>query len=333
MTKTREGGNPGIGLAAGGWSYDASKAITVTNNTFKNVSMSGMNKAYAVDAELCKLVGSEYDGKTTTNFVLNNNTQENITADFYEYVADGLLKKGVEYWVSNANGLATLNTMMVGKTAGKNVVVNLTADIDFSGKTWTPVDSHADTAFTMKEINGNGYTISNLTINGQAMFTRFAGTGDVTIKNITFDKATASSTGINVSVLTVQTYQNVLLDNVDVKNSSFTGAYKVAPLIGSVYNESSSTITATLKNCDVENVTVKCTSFDFCTAGMIAFVYEGNNDKAVFENCTVTNVQLMAKPNGYASHAAVYVNDADTDDCFNEVEGVTVTNVTFTAIN
>lgn len=241
--------------------------------------------------------------------------------------------RNISYYVSDANGLAKLNKMMANQTAGSSIKVFLDADIDFTGKTWTPVNSHADTKFTFSELNGQGHTISNLTINGQAMFTRFAGYGDVTIKDVTFDNATVNSTALNTSILTVQSYQNVLLDNVDVKNSSITGAYKVAPLIGTVYNESSSTITATLKNCDVENVTVKATSFDFCTAGMVAFVYEGNNDKIEFENCTVKDVKLMAKPNGYTSHAAIYVNDADTDDCFNEAEGVTVTNVTFTALD
>jgi hypothetical protein len=127
----------------------------------------------------------------------------------------------------------------------------------------------------------------------------------------------------------VQTYQNVLLDNVDVKNSSITGAYKVAPLMGTVYNESPSAITATVKNCDISNTVVTTTQYDFCTAGMIAFVYEGNADSAVFENCTVSGVKLCSVGNGYASHAWVYVNDADTDDCFNEVAGVTVTGCTF----
>ena len=256
-----------------------------------------------------------------------------LNVDGFELVADGVLKNGVEYKVSSAEGLAYMNTIFANKTAGRDVVLNLTADIDFTGKTWTPVDSHADTAFEIAEINGNGHTISNLTINGQAMFTRFAGTGDVAIKNITFDNAIVNSNGINTSILTVQTYQNVLLDNVDVKESSITGTYKVAPLIGSVYNENkSSTITATLKNCDIEDVTVTCTQYDFCTAGMVAFVYEGDKDKITFENCTVKNVQLKAKPNGYTSHAAIYVNDAETDDCFNEAEGVTVTNVTFEAL-
>ena len=243
-------------------------------------------------------------------------------------VADGLTKdeKGA-YYVSSAAGLKKMNEMFANQSAGKYAVMNLAADIDFSGYTWTPVDSHADKSFWISEINGNGHTLSNLTINGQAMFTRFAGVGDVVIKNITFDKAIVdSNSSINTSILTVHTYQNVLLDNVDVKNSTITGGYKVAPLIATVYNEGASTITATLKNCDVENVTVKATSYDFCTAGMVAFVYEDDNDHIVFENCTVKNVKLYA-PNVYTAHAAVYTAGSDT--LYNEAEGVTVENVTF----
>jgi hypothetical protein len=297
---------------------------TVENNTIINAN---------------GLVGGEVYGYTTwygNGFTGTGacDTFTNWNGLDFESVSEGLLKNKntTEYYVSSAAGLEKMNQMFSDKSAGRDVVLYLTEDIDFTGKTWTPVDSHADSAFEIAEINGNGHTISNLTIDGQAMFTRFAGTGDVVVKDITFDNAKVESTGINVSVLTVQSYQNVLLNNVDVKNSSFKGAYKVAPLIGTVYNESPSSITATLKNCDVENCEVTCTSHDFCTTGMVAFVYEGNNDRIEFENCTVKDVKLFATPNGYSSHAAIYVNDAATDDCFNEAEGVTVTNVTFTAL-
>lgn len=305
---------PGVAIG----DLNAETSVTIQNSTFINCQAGDQNLyIYETDTDV-----------TTFNFIETDNTVKTI-----EYIKDGLTKEGNTYYVSNADGLASLNAMMASKTAGRDTVVNLTADIDFTGKTWTPVDSFADSTFTMKEINGNGYTISNLTIKGQAMFTRFAGSGDVTIKNITFDNATVDSNGtINTSILTVQSYQNVLLDNVDVKNSTITGGYKVAPLIATVYNEGPSSITATLKDCDVENVTVKATSYDFCTTGMVAFVYEGDNDKVVFENCTVSDVKLMAKPNGYSSHAWIYVNDANTDDCFNKAPGVTVSNCTFEEI-
>ncbi len=245
----------------------------------------------------------------------------------YDTVATGLYQDGQTYYVYSADGFKAMNDKMADKTAGRDAKVVLCADIDMTGKTWTSVDSHADSAFEIAEIDGQGFTISNLTINGQAMFTRFAGFGDVVIKDVTFDNAVVNNSGINTSILTVQSYQNVLLDNVDVINSSITGAYKVAPLIGTVYNENSSTtVTATLKNCDVKDTVVKATSYDFCTAGMVAFVYADDNDKIEFENCTVTNVKLYA-PNAYTAHAAIYTTGSET--LFDEAEGVTVTNVTF----
>ena len=328
-------------------------------NQFENCSCSGDIEIYAAEAEVAQEIGGiagvwNNGGADVvfTNCKFTGTLKTNIAVDFYygglvgkpysatgpgkliidgyEMVANGVGMKEGEYYVFNANGLATLNEMMANKTAGANTVVNLNADINFEGKTWTPVDSHADTAFSFKELNGNGHTIYNLTINGQAMFKRFAGSGDVTVKNITFDNATVNSTAINSSILTVQTYQNVLLDNVDVKNSTINGGYKVAPLIGTVYNESSSTITATLKNCDVENVTVKATSYDFCTTGMVAFVYADDNDTIEFENCTVKDVKLMAPNDSYKAHAAIYTTGSES--LYNEAEGVTVTNVTFEAL-
>ncbi len=234
-------------------------------------------------------------------------------------------------YVFTANGFEQLNKMMIDKTAGKYAVVKLCANIDMTDKIWTPVDSHADTAFYLSEFDGQGFTISNLTINGQAMFTRFAGFGDVTVKDVTFYNANVNSNAINTSILTVQSYQNVLLDNVDVTNSSITGGYKVAPLIATVYNEAATTVTATLKNCDVSDTTVKATTYDFCTTGMVAFVHASDNDKVEFENCTVSGVKLIAPNDSYKAHAWVYTTGSDT--LFNEAEGVTVSGCSFESLD
>ena len=257
-----------------------------------------------------------------------------VIPDTYEDIAgyEGIYKTGtnsnINYYVYTAEGFAGLNKIMNDKSAGQYAKVELMADVDMTGKPWTPVDSHADTAFFLSSFNGNGHTISNLTINGQAMFTRFAGSGDVEIRDVTFDNATVNSNSLNSAIITGHTYQNILLDNVDVKNSSITGSYKVAPLIATVYNESSSSITATIKNCDVSDTEVTATTFDFFTCGMVSFVYVTDNDFVEYENCTVTNVKLFA-PNVYSYHAAIHYTSADTDDCINEADGVTVTNVTF----
>jgi len=291
-----------------------------------------------VNIENCEATGfgvGEFSGNGLWNIksgALNGNLAtvtvdgKTMTMVGYTKIGEGLFKSDNKYGVLNAEGLALLNSMMVDKSAGKNVAVEILKDIDFTGKTWTPVDSHVDFGMAVNEFNGNGYTISNLTINGQAMFKRFSNAHDVVVKNITFDNASVNHNSINTAIIVGHTYNNLLLDNVDVKNSTIVGGYKVAPLVGTVYNEHSSTITATLKNCDVTDTTVKALSYDFCTTGMVAFVYADNNDKIEFENCTVSNVKLYG-PTGYSAHAAIYTTGSET--LFNEAEGVTVTNVTF----
>ena len=314
-----------FGESSGG--TGAAEVYAIKNSTLKSACEDG-------DAVIMLRGTADYSTLNITNTTLegaalvqNTATDAKVVIDGGDYVADGVTKKDGEYCVSNAVGLKYMHELLKNKKAGIGLVMNLTADIDYTGYTWTPVESHIDENSCISMINGNGHTISNLTINGQAMFTRFAGSGDVTIKDITFDNANVNSNSINTSILTVQTYQNVTLDNVDVKNSTIIGGYKVAPLIATVYNENpSKTITATLRNCDVTNTTVKATSYDFCTTGMVAFVYDGDNDKIEFENCTVSNVKLYA-PNVYTAHAAIYTTGSET--LYNEAEGVTVTNVTF----
>ena len=335
----------------------ASFVYGATKATFNDCSFSGVDRAAKIYGT-GGVLNVEYNNCTftsttsnkyavnidasyaTTNVALNDCSQTgmpglfavtgskaSITVNGAEYVGNGLYKSGSKYSVENAEGLALLNSKLVEMSVGRNVAIELLANIDFTGKTWTPVKSHIDWNNTVNSINGNGYTISNLTINGQAMFTIFSNGADVVVKDVTFENATVNNTnGINSAIIVGQTYSNLLLDNVDVKSSTITGKYKVAPLIGTVYNEGASTITATLKNCDVENTTVKSTQHDYFTTGLVSFVYTGDNDKIEFENCTVSNVRLYA-PNSYTLHAAIYA--AGEDALFNEAEGVTVTNVTF----
>ncbi len=73
---------PDVGLAAGCYSYNASNSITITDNTFRNITLSAVAP---VTGTVDILYGCEYDyGKDNnfdlnTNFILDNNIQENIT--------------------------------------------------------------------------------------------------------------------------------------------------------------------------------------------------------------------------------------------------------------
>ena len=276
-------------------------AGSVSGSTLWNVK-NGNRANVVVDGEICTVGGAEK-------------------------VSDGLWKSDSTYSVTNAEGLASINSKLSALNAGRDIAIEILADIDFTGKTWTPVKSHIDWNNTVNYINGNGHTIKNLTINGKAMFTIFANSHDVVVKDITFDNAKVTCNDMNTAIIVGQTYNNLLLDNVDVKNSAITGTYKVATLVGTVYDEKASTVTATLKGCDVANTSVKSTQYDFCTTGMVSFVYADNNDKIEFENCTVSDVKLYGPNDGYKAHAAIYTTGSES--LFNEAEGVTVTNVTF----
>ena len=83
LTKTRDGGNPSIGLATGGWLYKATVGTTITNNTFKNITLNGNAKEYAAKNTI---YGSEYYGETdVTKLVVNNNTLTGVTDNITLY--------------------------------------------------------------------------------------------------------------------------------------------------------------------------------------------------------------------------------------------------------
>ena len=111
LTKTRDGGNASIGIAAGGWSYKQGTKITISNNTFTNIEVNGNYLANAAWYEGVGLMfGSEYYGSGNANdvFEIENNTLTNITDNRYVRIAsaDDL---------TNASAVATTN---IGTTLG-----------------------------------------------------------------------------------------------------------------------------------------------------------------------------------------------------------------------
>lgn len=133
ITKTRVDGHPSVGIAAGGFSDNVDKAITISNNTFKNISLNGtaINKISA-----SYMFGSEYGGGDFNNFVLENNVEENIqnnivyTAASYDALNQGYGKDGnhqlsadivagnVIYFGDNTNNTINLNGNDITATGG-----------------------------------------------------------------------------------------------------------------------------------------------------------------------------------------------------------------------
>lgn len=132
--------------------------------------------------------------------------------------------------VSTAEGLAWMAQQMnAGKILGSTVTLD--ADIDLSGKLWTPAQNFTGT------FDGQGHTIRGLTINNEAMGTKLEYLG--LFQNITGTEAMHSFV------------ENVIFDNVTVYAPGFlpaAGGKNVWPSFGTVAGYSDYT--------DYENVTV-----------------------------------------------------------------------------
>lgn len=226
ITKTRVDGHPSVGLAAGGWSYNASKAITITNNSFKNITLNGT--AVAKDSANY-LYGSEYDGESNSNFVIANNTEENIVNNVV--CTDSVTK------VANVTELqAALDN------ANKDIVISLTADIN--GNVTATQKDGIDVA-----IAGNGKNFNGMmTIFGNG---RQSGNETLTISNINFVAANGASSCIvspDRSVNNKFSYAH----NVTIENCTFTdpdGAVNCA----AIRHEDGGDKNWIVKDCTVDN--------------------------------------------------------------------------------
>ena len=247
LTKTRADGNPGIGLIAGGWSYHATNAITLSNNTVKNASLNGTHVAYSA---YNVLYGSEYGGATTRNFTLLNNNTENITNNLMEVtkITDGIIENNGVKQIYNANGLKSLSG---SKISG---AYELIADIDLGGAEFKAMSAwYASATF-----NGNGYTISNAQVvsgdndNGmeQASIFFVSTNGSLTVSNLILKDITVTTKNIdNGYAAAVVGYCEgaLVLENVDVVNAKVTGSKSSGMLVGHLTPAGS--LTATY--CDV----------------------------------------------------------------------------------
>ena len=148
--------------------------------------------------------------------------------------------------------------------------------------------------------NGNGHTISNLTIVGGGLFELTTNgtyaTESTTFTDITFDNVTVTGGDYHVGVVWGQVAGDLVLNNVHVKNSNIIGAYNVSGLVGSTGEFA---IDASVKyvDCSVTNTTLTAngaaggdptgaSAFIGRALGDTSLVFEGNN---VADNITYVN--------------------------------------------
>ena len=99
------------------------------------------------------------------------------------------------HWSVGANDEYVIKTADdLKKLAGSGATFQLKNDIDLSGKKWTPIEGFTGTLL------GNGYTISNLTIESSSSNVGFFATLEGMIKDIKFENASIKVTGTNEKI-------------------------------------------------------------------------------------------------------------------------------------
>ena len=182
---------------------------------------------------------------------------------------------------------------------------NIGVDIDANGFTWDCVYMVVGSNdLNGLVLNGNGYTISNLTIDGGGLFTGTPkganeGTTSGYVKNITIDNAAVTGDH-NASVFWANAHGEIVYENVVVKNTSVTGNCNVGVFIGATTIDYPTTKIDPIhfKNCAVENCIVVANGKDGQDpTGASGFVgrafantslkFEGTN--TIDEATTITN--------------------------------------------
>ena len=277
-------------------------------------------------------------------------TREEVSSGFYKDL-DAYNK----YYITNADGLMTFGAIMnddvINSPLGyssrvfRGAQVEIECDIDMTDKAWVPMQVIGVSGL---EIDGNGYTISNLRLSSENNIPSgdnetgtnkigFIGESrsNITIKDLTFDSARVESGLKWISVVCGYHLSGSLrLQNVDVKNSEIIGSLsnedskRLGMLVGltQFYDDS---VELYLMNCDVDNC--KITGYE-AIAGLVGTFYKFTDYSGRWgvSNCSVSNCVFKAGRNEekYVNTFIVDNHRFEVDDAYFEALGNTHANNT-----
>lgn len=203
------------------------------------------------------------------------------------YVSNGLEKDSKGNWiVSSAFDLAYIGEN-IDEMYNENYVVR--NNIDMSAiESYTPIGS-TGTAFS-GTFEGNGYTISNLKINGTAKTALFGTLSDATIRNIKFVNSSVKSEGGYAAVVAGQATGKTVITGITVEKVNVVVADNYAAIIvGSVDNAAD----VRISDITVKNSTVKS------SANYIGAIAGKITDNTIITN--VTTEDFTAKGSNFVS--------------------------------
>ena len=191
--------------------------------------------AITIKGHMQETAGNEYQGLEINGISITvyatqlasesdsiNNTYD-TNASFLNVDADG------NYLISNADELMYFaKTVNIDKNSYAGKTVKLTSNINLAGENWAPIGQTGATEFKGL-FDGQGYTISNMTVNNTDTSANCAsglfgwieshGNEGVTVKNVKFDNANVTGHH-NVGVVAGFVYGTI--EGCEVKNSTIT---------------------------------------------------------------------------------------------------------------
>lgn len=207
------------------------------------------------------------------------------------------LQDGYEKCIQNQEDLKSIQEGLYSRY----IIVN---DFNITGE-WAPIV--LQNINTAVELNGNGYTISDLLINTTANKSgMFSESNDITIKNLKLTNAKMNiNNHENSGLLVGYTNGTVVLDNISV-NSEITGAGDyVGSLIGNLDNIDEKNIISNITNI-VGSIKIELTSGNY--VGGLFGVNVGEIDSVNLE------VDIRGSGDNYGGIAGYQVTYADIDN-------------------
>ena len=269
----------------------------VENNNFSQ-TINGTDAVTYVGAFNPQFIGGDRN-EQLLGFVVVNGVP--VSTAGYEKLANypNILVKEGNYYVFGVAGLNDLNNYFKANWCGNNTWTpeyNIAADIDATGFTWDGV--YLNVGWNGNNgivLNGNGHTISNLTINNYLLSGTPCGGNDGVrpglVKDITMKNVTVNGGSHDAAIFWGDCYTNVDFENVTVDGAKIKGGSNVGALVSRTSIEGPNTeIKVNFKNCVVKNSTLEANNTNADPNGASGFIGRTyGNTKLTFEGCSVEN--------------------------------------------
>ena len=198
-----------------------------------------------------------------------------------------------------ATGGQGYTTLEEAFTAAKDgALITVLKDITLTGD-WTPIETFKGT------LDGNGHTISGLTVSGQDYVGLIGKLDGGTVKNLKFANVTATG-GENVGAVVGRIINNGKVENVHVLSGTVTGSKRAGGIVGSIKAYGS------IVNCS-NAATVETTVYN--AGGIVGAAYYTVTDQQMYiTNCKNTGKVTSA---GNCAGGIVGLSAANVSDCTN----------------